>query len=50
MSKAMEMIERVRAGEAAEDGGHRNSTKTVPGFWKQWSTRHGWVDRVKGRA
>ena len=25
----------------------RNSTKTVPGFWRQWSSKHGWVDRVK---
>ncbi len=29
-------------------GGHRNSPKTVPGFWKQWSSKHGWVERVKG--
>jgi hypothetical protein len=25
---------------------YRNSTKTVPGFWKQWSANHDWVARA----
>ena len=29
-------------------GGHKNSGKTAARFWEQWSSKHGWVDRVKG--
>ena len=29
-------------------GGAKNSPKTAPRFWRQWSSKYNWVERVKG--